>query len=185
MDGLTAFHLPGSCTPASARASFPTVAMNKRALIRKILAQLTAELEVFFRAAHAAHAEATHEQNKAENKYDTRGLEASYLAHGQSRQAVEAKAAIAAFEQLRIRKFAADDPIETGALVELEHKGERLVYFIGPKAGGTEVSHEGREVLVITPPSPLGAQLQGKKQGDRLQLTLGGVRDSYRVVSVE
>ena len=43
----------------------------------------------------------------------------------------------------------------------------------------------GREILVITPQSPLGAQLQGKKQGDRLQLTLSGVRDAYRVVSVE
>ena len=159
--------------------------MNKRVLIKKILAQLTAELEVFFRAAHTAHAEATHEQNKAENKYDTRGLEASYLAHGQSRQALETKAAITAFEQLAIRKFGAGDPIELGALVELEHQGERLRYFIGPKAGGTEVVHDGREILVITPQSPLGAQLQGKKQGDRLQLTLAGVRDAYRVVSVE
>ncbi len=35
------------------------------------------------------------------------------------------------------------------------------------------------------PQSPLGAQLQGKKQGDRLQLTLSGVHDAYRVVSVE
>ena len=159
--------------------------MNKRALVKKILAQLTAELEVIFRAAHAAHAEATHEQNKAENKYDTRGLEASYLAHGQSRQALEAKAAIAAFEQLKTRKFDAGDPIELGALVELEHKGKRLLYFIGPKAGGTEVVHDGQEILVITPQSPLGAQLQGKKQRDRLQLTLASVRDAYLVVSVE
>jgi transcription elongation GreA/GreB family factor len=161
------------------------VAINKRTLIKKILAQLTAELEVFFRAAHAAHAEATHEQNKAENKYDTRGLEASYLAHGQSRQAVEAKAAITAFERLEVRKSGAGDPIDLGALVELEHKGERLLYFIGPKAGGTEVVHDGCEILVITPQSPLGAQLQGKKQGERLQLTLAGVRDSYRVVSLK
>jgi transcription elongation GreA/GreB family factor len=161
------------------------MAMSKRALIKKILAQLTAELEVIFRAAHAAHAEATHEQNKAENKYDTRGLEASYLAHGQSRQALEAKAAITAFEQLEVRKFGSSEPIELGALVELEHKGERFVYFIGPKAGGTEVVHDGREILVITPQSPLGAQLQGKKPGDRLQLTLAGARDAYRVVSVE
>lgn len=158
--------------------------MNKRALIKKIVAQLTAELEVIFRAAHAAHAEATHEQNKAENKYDTRGLEASYLAHGQSRQAKETQAAIVAFTNLAARAFGAGAPIDLGALVELEHKGERLLYFIGPKAGGTEVVHDSREILVITPQSPLGAQLQGKKQGDRLQLTLAGVRDAYRVVSV-
>lgn len=159
--------------------------MDKRALIKKILAQLTAELEVYFRAAHAAHAEATHEQNKAENKYDTRGLEASYLARGQSRQAMETKAAIAAFEKLTPRKFDAGEPIELGALVELEQRREHTLYFIGPKAGGTEVVHQGREILVITPQSPLGGQLQGRKTGDRLQLDLGGVRELYRVMTVE
>jgi transcription elongation GreA/GreB family factor len=159
--------------------------MNKRALIKKILAQLTAELEVYFRAAHAAHAEATHEQNKAENKYDTRGLEASYLARGQSRQAMETKAAIAAFEKLVPRKFGAGDPVDLGALVEVEQRSERTLYFIGPKAGGTEVVHEGREVLVITPQSPLGAQLHGKKSGERLRLELGGARDAYQILTVE
>ena len=159
--------------------------MNKRALIKKILAQLTAELEVYFRAAHAAHAEATHEQNKDENKNDTRGLEASYLARGQSRQAMETKAAIAAFEKLTPRKFDAGEPIELGALVEVEQRKERTHYFIGPKAGGTEVVLAGREILVITPQSPLGEQLQGRKAGDRLQLEVGGVRDLYRVIAVE
>ena len=159
--------------------------MNKPAIIQKIVAKLTSELEGYFRAAQAAHAEATHEQNKAENKYDTRGLEASYLARGQSRQAKETEAAVAAFGKLDARVFKAGDAIELGALVELEHKGERTIYFIGPKAGGTEIIHGGREILVITPQSPLGEQLQGKKEGDRLQLSLAGVRDQYRVLLVE
>lgn len=158
--------------------------MNKRAIIRKIVAKLTSELEGYFRAAQAAHAEATHEQNKAENKYDTRGLEAAYLARGQSRQAKETEAAIAAFEKLVARAFQSGDPIDLGAVVELENKGERTIYFIGPKAGGTEVEHDGREILVITPQSPLGEQLQGKKQGDRLQLAIAGGRDQYRVLKV-
>lgn len=159
--------------------------MNKRALIKKIIAHLKLELEGYFRAAQAAHAEATHEQNKAENKYDTRGLEASYLARGQSRQAAETEAAIAAFEKLESRKFGPHEPIELGALVELEHRGERTAYFLGPKAGGTEVVHDDREILVITAQSPLGEQLLGKKQGDQLQLTLAGARDQYRVMLVE
>ena len=69
--------------------------------------------------------------------------------------------------------------------MEVEQRSERTLYFIGPKAGGTEVVHEGREVLVITPQSPLGEQLQGKKPGDRIQLDLGGVREPYRVRAVE
>jgi transcription elongation GreA/GreB family factor len=159
--------------------------MNKRSLLKKIVARLTDELALHFKAARAAHAEATHEQSKAENKYDTRGLEAAYLARGQSRQVAELEAAIAEFEKLNARGFGIGEPIDLGALVELEHNGERTFYLIGPRAGGTEVTHEKREVLVITPQSPLGEQLQGKRQGDRLQLNLGGARSQYRVVSVE
>src|SRR5277367_6338906 len=113
--------------------------MNKRAIIKKITAKLTSELEVYFRAAQFSRAEATHESNKPENKYDTRGLEASYLARGQSKQAAELEAAIAEFEKLAVRNFGAGEPIDLGAVVELENGGEHLFYFIGPRAGGTEV----------------------------------------------
>jgi transcription elongation GreA/GreB family factor len=159
--------------------------MNKRTLIKKIIARLTDELAVYFRVANSSRAEATHEQNKAEGKYDTRGLEASYLARGQSRQAAEIEAAIAEFGKLAVRKFGDGEAIGPGALVELETGGEHSFYFIGPRAGGTEVVHEKREILVITPQSPLGEQLLGKKHGDQPQLTLGGMRQPARIVSVE
>src|ERR1700733_10064313 len=150
--------------------------MNKRTLIKKIVARLTEELQVYFRAAHASRTEATHEQSKAESKYDTRGLEASYLARGQSKQAAEIESAIVEFEKLNARKFGDSEPIDLGALVELENGGESFFYFIGPRAGGTEVVHEKKEIFVITPQSPLGEQLLGKKLGDCPQLTLGAGR---------
>ena len=159
--------------------------MNKRALIEKIVKQLTSDLEGYLRAARAAHAEATHEQSRAENKYDTRGLEASYLARGQSKQAAEIEAAIEAFGKLDGRAFAPGEPVDLGALVELEGAGERTIYFIGPKAGGTEVVHQKREVLVITPASPLGEQLMGRKQGEFLQMKIAGATNKYLVASVE
>jgi transcription elongation GreA/GreB family factor len=158
--------------------------MDKKALLKAIVAQLASELEVFSRAAQASHAEATHEQSKAESKYDTRGLEASYLARGQSRQAAEMQAAIEEFAALDGRLFAKGDFVDVGALVELEQGKEKSFYFIGPRAGGTEVSFEGPDVLVITPQSPLGSQLVGKKQGDKLQLTIAGTKNQYRVLNV-
>jgi hypothetical protein len=158
--------------------------MNKRALIRNIIAHLAGELDSYAKAARAAHAEATHEQSKAENKYDTRGLEASYLAHGQSRQAAETEQALEQFEKLAVRDFSEADPIEVGALVELECRKERSLYFLGPRAGGTEITHEDRPVVVMTPQSPLGQQLMGKKQGDRFKLALGDARDVCRVLAV-
>ena len=158
--------------------------MNKTALIKKIMEQLSAELALYHKAARAAHAEATHEQSKAENKYDTRSLEASYLARGQSRQAAEIVQAIEQFEKLPAKTFSPDDAIDLGALVELKSKSERTFYFVGPRAGGTQIVHEKKEVLVITPKSPLGQQIMGKKEGDRLKIEIGGARNDYTVVSV-
>jgi transcription elongation GreA/GreB family factor len=159
--------------------------LNKRAIIKKIIARLTDELEIYFRAAKFSRAEATHESSKAESKYDTRGLEASYLARGQSKQAAEIEAAIAEFEKLPAKKFADDEPIGLGALVELETGGENLFYFLGPRAGGTEILHDQKEILVITPQSPLGNQLLGKIAGEQPQLMLGGAKQAAKILSVE
>ena len=157
--------------------------MNKRSVYEKIVIQLAAELKLLTQAALATHAEATDEENKAEDKYDTRGLEASYLAIGQSKQAEETALALQQFESLVLRDFVAGEPASLGALVVLEGR-EKNHYFIGPRAGGTEIEHDGCEVMVITPQSPLGRQLVGKMQGDTLQLDLGGKRSEFRVARV-
>ena len=159
--------------------------MNKRAILNKIIAKLVGELETYFRAAQFSRAEATHESNKAENKYDTRGLEASDLARGQSKQLADLEAAIAEFEKLGVKKFSGTDAIGVGALVELDQGGGRDFYFLGPRAGGTEIEHDRKEILVITPQSPLGEQLVGKKSGDTFSLKLGRETRTAKIVSVE
>lgn len=158
--------------------------MTKRALLEQLIAHLSAEVEAMTKAALATHAEATDDENKAEDKYDTRGLEASYLAHGQSKAAEEAAQALAQFRALAPRDFSAADPIGLGALVVLENKGTRSRYFIGPRAGGTEIDVDGKTVMVVTPQSPLGRQLLGRKQGDSLMLDVGGRRTENQIASV-
>lgn len=153
-------------------------------MVQAIIERLRADLALYYRAAVAARAEATHEQSKAENKYDTRGLEASYLARGQSKQVAEIEQAIEKFEKMVLREFAPGEPIETGAVVELASAREKNIYFVGPQAGGTEVTLEKKEVLVITPESPLGAQLIGKKQGEKYRLEIAGQNQEYAVTAV-
>ncbi|MEO6993212.1 MAG: transcription elongation factor GreAB [Lacunisphaera sp.] len=158
--------------------------MNKRALLDRILVRLQSELDLLTRAALATHAEATDEENKAEDKYDTRGLEASYLAIGQSKAAEEAAQAVAQFSSLSLRDFRPSEPISLGALVVLEANGHSTYYFMGPRAGGTEIEEQGAVVMVITPQSPLGRQLMGRLDGDILELTLGGKRSQQIIASV-
>ena len=139
--------------------------MNKTVLLKQIVAALGESLEVIERAARASHAEATHESSRAESKYDTRGLEASYLAGGQARQALEIMDSIKMYQSLAARDFAPGDLIDLTAVVKLETDGVPALYFICPKSGGVEVDFEGDEITVITPQSPLGQNLVGKKAG--------------------
>lgn len=158
--------------------------MNKPALVKAIVAHLTEKVAQYAGAARSSRAEATDEESKAEDKYDTRGLEAAYLAAGQSRQMAETADALQQFATMTVQKFGRDDPIDLGALVELETRRERNLYFVGPSAGGTEIQMAAQAVLVITPQSPLGRQLLGRKSGDRLKMKIGGIVDDYRVLSV-
>ena len=155
--------------------------MNKRTVIAKIIAGLDAELARYTEAARAAQADATDEQSRAENKYDTRGLEASYLAHGQSRQALETIRAREQFMALDARDILPNEPIAVGALIELAGADETLFYFLGPAAGGMEVECDGQEVLVVTAQSPLGRVLIGKQPGEQVEWGAGGTHVVYRV----
>jgi len=158
--------------------------MKKSRLIKQIVASLSQSLGVLEKAARASHAEATHESSKAESKYDTRGLEAAYLAGGQARQAKEILDSIEIYEALTAKEFVADEPIDLTSLVELDAGGARSLYFIGPKNGGLEIEHQRKEITVITPQSPLGQNLVGKQAGQRWTAKLGGSVVKYHIVSV-
>jgi hypothetical protein len=153
-------------------------------LLRQIVASLTDSLGVLEKAARASHEEATRESNKAESKYDTRGLEAAYLAGDQARQAKEILDSITLYEALAIKDFAPGEPIDLTALVELDTDGIRSTYFIGPKNGGLEIEHQRKEIMVITPQSPLGQNLMGRKAGQRWTAKIGGSTVKYHIVSV-
>ena len=158
--------------------------MKKALLIKRIIAKLSESVETLEKAARASHEEATHESNKAESKDDTRGLEAAYLAGGQARQARELLQAVEAYESFAAKRFAPEEAIDVGALVELEADGASSSFFLGPKGGGLEVEQNGAEITVITPQSPIGQNLMGKKKGDRWTTKLGGKTVKYHIAAV-
>jgi len=145
--------------------------MDKKALINALVTTLETELESLERAAQAAHEAATHEEAVAEDKYDTRGLEASYLAGAQKARVRELRLTIAHYKNLPVRGFDEDDEIETTAVVDLETDGEIRRNFLGPWAGGARFPFEGDEIRVITPASPLGQALLGKCVGEDVKVT--------------
>lgn len=159
--------------------------MNKTELLRKLTALLRGVLDDNTRAAKASGEAATDPGSKAENKYDTRNLEASYLARGQAFRVADAAEALAELETLSDRPFAPGQPISTGALVTLRGAGETLYYLFSPAAGGTEVELDGHEVILITPSSPLGTKLKGRRAGDTFEMQPGRPASLMTIVAVE
>lgn len=160
-------------------SSNSVVEMNKNSLLQAIIERLADDLEVSRRAAQTAYETATHEENVAENKYDTLGLEASYLATGQARRMEEIRHGLLRYQQFKLRDYDDEAGVELGALVQLQGAGKPLQwFFLGPEAAGLKVDCAGQQVMVITPLSPLGKGLLGKLAGD--DLTVAGL--AYEIV---
>jgi len=93
--------------------------MNKSAIVQAIFDTLREDFETRQRSSRQTRAAGNDAETKAEGKYDTRSTEENYLADGLARQAQEAALAAAAYENVAVRDFAADEPIDLGALVRV------------------------------------------------------------------
>jgi transcription elongation GreA/GreB family factor len=180
---LIAPGMPGDGEAANLHAPPPpTPPMDKILLQQRVCQRLEADLAMLLAAADVARQAATHEESKAENKYDTRGLEASYLAAGQSRRAEDIRRALAAWRALQMRAYDDANGIQLGALVCLAEAEERQQWLLlGPDGAGLKLEHEGLEIMLITAQAPLGRQLLGRGPGDEVQ---AGPRP-WQVVAVE
>jgi len=159
--------------------------MNKAHIHRLILDQLDADLLVAQTALRTAHEAANHEENIAENKYDTLGLEAGYLAEGQARRLKEIEQALALYRNLVLRPFDPALGLQLTALVTLAWDDGTLRHlFLGPDAAGLKVQQAGADVLVITPRSPLGQSLLGKEVGDVVEARVDNQRQAFEIVKV-
>tara|TARA_R110002096_G_scaffold273422_3_gene467230 strand:- start:21028 stop:21492 length:465 start_codon:yes stop_codon:yes gene_type:complete len=142
---------------------------EKQQVLEKVRAQIRVQFERMAAAVQSSVEYATDEDSRAESKYDTRGLEASYLAAGQVEQMEELSEALQSFETLELPAFSEDAEIQIGALVEADLEGELVFYLIAAKGGGVVCDHEGCDLTVLTPESPLGAKVIGMRAGDRLE----------------
>jgi len=160
--------------------------MDKSLLPQQVLARLLEDLEQTEQAARTAHETATHEENIAENKYDTLGLEAAYLATGQARRAQAIREAIAHWRQFRPRPYDAGQGIQLGALVCLVDAQDRQQHiFLGPAGGSMTLTHGAQRVQVVSGEAPLGRALLGKFEGDEVSIQAAANRQQFEVLRVQ
>lgn len=168
-------------TRAAVTATCP---LSKTAVLSALRARLEQDLRAARQAQQRTQSGATHEESRPENDKDTRALEASYLARGQARRVQELESAAALTAALELRDFGTDGVAALSALIELDD-GERCAkYFLAPAGGGLELDVDGTRVKVVTPQSPLGRALIGRRVGDVAELETPQGRREYDVVAL-
>ena len=135
-------------------------------------------------AAEAAHASAiegvTHADSKQESDKDTRAIEQSYVARGVAMRVEELRTGLADVEKMSL---AGAKTIASGSLVTVEDEdGAPHRYFVAPAGGGTML---GGKVQVVTPKSPLGRALCGKRTDDDVEVVIAGKNRALTIAKVE
>lgn len=141
----------------------------KDQLVSEITARLRHQLDTMTEAAKATHEAATGDEGKQEGKYDTRALEASYLADAQAEQSQSLAHALHVFEQLTLDTFAPDAEIAPGALVETELNGNISYFLLTPCAGGISIPYEAGDMTTLSPEAPLYQDLLGRQVGELIE----------------
>ena len=153
--------------------------MDKHFLVEQLVEQLRGSARAALSASGAAAEVARDGATAGEKREDARTtLEFGSLAGAQSRRARKALAEMDALARFRPGAAAAGAPIAVGAVVEVEDvdSGVGRTFFLAPVgAGVTLTGPDGDGMLsVVTPASPIGRAVVGRRQGDIVEVTVDG-----------
>lgn len=156
--------------------------LDRARAIDAVVDALRETLRVIEASAAVARDEATHADTRQEGKYDTRAIEAGYLAGAQARRAADAASALRRIDALPRRER--DDGVVAGPclVVLVSAAGERRHYLLAPCGGGLTARVGAITVRVITPSSPLGQALLGTEVDD--EVSVAGTDDIWLIESV-
>ncbi len=149
--------------------------MDKRFLVEQLAAKLRESATVARRAGQAAADVARDGATPAEKREDARvALEFSSLAKGQSERAARVVADLHKLDTFRPAALAPTAPISVGAIVEVEDESLGRTFFLAPVGAGVELTGPGGDgyLSVVTPVSPVGKAVLGRKVGDTIEVTI-------------
>ncbi|CAN5364274.1 elongation factor GreAB [soil metagenome] len=158
--------------------------IDKQALLEKLRAQISSEIERGTRAAKDAAAAATHEENKAEGDKDTRATEASYVARGQAERVRELESALVKLAAMPVKAFSTADRTSASAVVVVDDGKRKVTYFLVTAAGGIALEAGELRLQTLATTSPLGAALLGLGEGDEAEFTTPQGMKTYVLESV-
>jgi hypothetical protein len=150
---------------------------HKQAVIQAVIAALQQDLDGVMAAAHAAREGATHAEVKPENDKDTRAIEAGYLAgaHAARVQQLQSDLRFLRNGADALRMMIVDETTKGGSMT---HR-----YLLSAWGAGLRVDVDG-PVVVVSPQSPRGKALLGKKVNDDVDVVVAGRRVSLTITAL-
>ncbi|NTS78558.1 GreA/GreB family elongation factor [Catenovulum sp. SM1970] len=165
--------------------------MNKAVVIKASIEYLEQQYLVLENAARQAHNDATHEESVAETQYDTLGLEAAFLAQGQSNRAQQIHQDILYFKNLlesQVNTEIQVSKISTDSLVRLVNENDEQAtydYLIVKQAGGFKLCINDKTVWVISQQSPMAKRLMGLTVEDDIEIRVNQQAISTYIAKIQ
>lgn len=126
--------------------------MNKETIVKLIIEKLSCELKSLTSLVGKSKAHANSNEMQAEGKYDTRKVEASYLAGGQAKRLTQIACEINLLQNMNIAKKTSIS-ITVGSCFQLNTES---IYFLSPQTGAMTINFENQAITIISLKSPIG-----------------------------
>ena len=109
------------------------------------------------------------------------------LARGQHQREQSARAALDALQIFRPQPLGPRRTVGLGTVVELENEERGQTLFLAPVGAGEELAGPGGDGIfqVVTPGSPFGRAVMGKKVGDVVEVWVRGEVEEWTITHAE
>ena len=158
--------------------------ISKKKIVEARIEKLNHELIEVENAAKSTRDLATAPDLKSEGKYDTRAIEAAYLASAQNKRVEEIKLDIQMLEDLEIHVETPASLLQLGSLGLISCNGQERYYFISSTSGGSMLMIDNHPILVISVFSPIGDAALGLGVGESFEVETPKEIRQYEILQV-
>ncbi len=154
----------------------------KKQIKKELLERAQKKLEVAQLSYQTSKELTNSEEMKSDDKYDTRAIEAGYLASAQKQRVDELEKDIELLESI---EFHGGKEISIGSLVLMEFNQKEQWYFLSSALGGELLTIEGKVILVLSAFSPLGQEMINLSEGESFELETPKELRVYKIKNVQ
>lgn len=157
--------------------------INKKLIVEQLIENLNKELALVEAAAKSTKELVTADDLKSEGKYDTRAIEASYLASAQNKRVEEIRLDIQMLEEIELPEVPSKN-LQLGSLGLIKCNNQERYYFLSSTSGGSMLMIDGHAILVISVFSPIGNEALGLSAGESFEVETPKETRTYEIVQV-